>query len=755
MFNWITPAGVNLVLYKDGDAVKCFNQSTSAITTLLSGLNGAVQIAFADLDVWVYFCGYDATGTGTFQARIYDGVNVDKAFRGPITLTTATAVDGGAGFCTAGTHYLGFVYQNRTGYSGVPTTATNYPITATLSVSFAVTATTNASPDVLSVPGHTFVNGETVTGTGATGDTAINGVFLVASVIAGTSLELTDLQGNPIAGNGVYTGGGRLTAPDLITAAGNTLVTGNTMSITGATGDTAINGAATAVVVTPNSTFTLLNSDGNPVNSNGAYTGGGVLTVPLQVTLTQDNRRITVSVTIPAQPDGGTDANGGVQATLFLIATPANNASNWSFIPNYAPTGQVGEQPVPFNTPVTLTFVMNIPDFTILADYVGADGLGDANPNFLFLSQDSSGNGPFSPNFVSVYGLRMVYGVGTIAYASEQDNPQQLAADLNQIILPSQRQIGMAFQLPNSSSLYLTGDRWTAYVTDNNDEPSTWAPPINVSNALGAPFPHCVCYATGSNNAWIATQPGVYSFDGTYADLPLTYLISDLWKGVNWTAADLFEMADDVANLKLYVTVAFNPTFPTLPSQILVFDYQNGKKFDGCDISYDIFTAAPTLGSIAVVRELNGTSNAWIGPSSAGQVVRYNTSYNVGVYTDQGVAISSFWISGLFLGTNEMTSQMIRVGSADIWIRGAGECGIAWRGPDNQVTVTSALLSLQGVAVDLSATPGIMYQTKLDFTHIENFTFSVGTGGGPDSNPGDYFSLSGFRPYYKPDLYNR
>lgn len=746
MFNWITPAEDNLVLYKGGDAIQRYRFADNTITTLLSGLNGAVQPSFADLDVWTYFTAYDSMGNGTIQARIYDGTNVDKAFRGPVTLTNSTAIDAGGGFCSAGTHYYGFVYQNRTGYSGVPTTSIAYPITATATTSFAVVSTTNANPDVVTATGHTFVNGQIVIGAGATGDTAINGTFLAANVATNT-LQLTTLDGTVVAGNGSYTGGGTLSSADIVTAAGNNMVTGNTATIAGAVGDTAINGSWTVTVVTPGSTFTLTDANGNPVLSSGAYTGGGVLTVPLQITLAND-ARIDISVTLPALSDGGPDANGGVQSTLFLIMTPADNPAAWFFIPDVPLVAQVGERPVPFNTPTTLTFSANVSDEDIQANY------DSALPNFLFLSQNAAGNGPFFvngvevfPSFVSVYGHRMVYGVGTIAYASDLNNPQQISADLNQIIMPNQRRIAYAFQLPNSTDLYLTGDRWTARVTDNNDSPSTWAQPISISKTLGAPLPNCVCYATGSNNAWIVTEAGIYYFDGTYADRPLTYLINDLWKGVNWDAADLIEITDDVADLKLYVSIPFGGN-QTTPNQIFVFDYQNGKEYAQVDITIDFFTAKPTIGSVATVKDglLQGRSNVWVGPSSAGNVVRYDTSTR----NDEGVAINSFWISNLFLGTNEMTSQMLRVGAADIWVRGGGALGIDWRGPDNVQIVPSDLLTDQGVPSTLSATPGLMYQTKLDFTHIENFTF------GPGTNAVDaWFSLSGVRAYWRDDLYNR
>ncbi len=143
---------------------------------------------------------------------------------------------------------------------------------------------------------------------------------------------------------------------------------------------------------------------------------------------------------------------------------------------------------------------------------------------------------------------------------------------------------------------------------------------------------------------------------------------------------------------------------------------------------------------------LQGRSNVWVGPSGAGNVVRYDTSTR----NDEGVAINTFWVSGLALGSGEMQSQMIRVGFGNIWVRGNGTPNIVWKGPDNVQTVTSTLQTTAGVIAPLSPTPGLMYQTKLDFPRIENFTVAFGT-----NEVDGWFSLSGIRPYYKKDLFNR
>jgi hypothetical protein len=74
-------------------------------------------------------------------------------------------------------------------------------------VPLAITATTDASPDVVTVPTHGYVNGDTVLIFGSLGDTAINGIGIVENVTANT-FTLTTLGGTPINGNGAYSGGG-------------------------------------------------------------------------------------------------------------------------------------------------------------------------------------------------------------------------------------------------------------------------------------------------------------------------------------------------------------------------------------------------------------------------------------------------------------------------------------------------------------------------------------------------------------------
>ena len=461
IFNWIDPFGVNHVVYRDGSVIRNYVQG-GATSSILSSIGDTYRPSQADLDVWLYACGYDTTGAGTFQARIFDGANTDKAFAPPVVLLAATAVDGGAGQCTQGTHLIGVVYQNRTGYSGVPSTA--------------------------------------------------------------------------------------------------------------------------------------------------------VMSTPISVTLNGGLRKINVTVSIPALMDGGTNPTGA-QATMFLIVTPANNPNNWFFLPG--PVGDstsVEQQPVPFNAPATLSFVFDLSDFDLEAS---ADS---ALPQFLLLGQAADGTGPFNPNFVVAYGQRMCYGVGTAIYISDINNPQQVSVANNQLVMPNQRYIAMAFPLPGGTDLFLTGDRWTARVTDNSDVPATWSQPVKISDAQGAPFHNCVCFKTAGGYAWVVTEGGPYMMNGTYAAKPITYLSANSWARVNWKAAYAIEIADDVANLKLYIAVPLDGA--TMCTHVFVFDYQNGTNFDEVEFSIDFYNQQffANIGSIGVVKEAaTDQTNLWIGPVGGNQ----------------------------------------------------------------------------------------------------------------------------------------
>lgn len=664
IWNWLTPSGDNLVLYQEQDSIQRYRQSDGDRLDIMNFLTTSYCPSFADLDVWTYLSTFDTASDGVIEARVYDGQNLDYCFRGPLAFTDATAVDAGVGQCTAGTHYLGFIYQNRTGYAGIPTTVASYEITAT----------SNTNPDVITAPDQNFQNGD------------------------------------PIL-------------------------------ISGSTGDTLINSAGTALTSAPGGPFSIANPGGFPIPGNGVYTGGGVVRGPMSVTLATGNRQINITITFVNPDDGGTDADGAVQAQLFPIMTRADNPAKWYYVPG-------AEQDVPVSPgSSTLTFVLNLSDEDMAA------GVADsADDQFNLFARENVNTGvsppPLLPSFVVAYGQRMCYGVGTALYASDAGNPQAIALDQNAVPWPSKRKIGFAFPLPNDSSLYITGDRWTSRVTDNSDIPSTWSEPVSVSPALGAPYPSCVCYRTKGNYAWVVTEAGPFIFDGQYGEKPLTYMVSDQWKRVNWNAAYAIAIADDVVNLKCYIAAPLDGA--TTPTHQFVIDYTNGLEFDKVDISLDMIKGGTGYASVGVVKEIaTGITGPWFGPAAAGNIVRFDDS----THNDEGVAIDNWWESGLVRGQQDFQSKMIRIGAQDIWARGFTAVGnylITIYGPDKVQSITPPLLSKQGVTVGLSPNPGIIYASKGYMNRIENYTIKFRTNA-----VSEWQEISGFTGYAKSSEYNR
>jgi hypothetical protein len=145
---------------------------------------------------------------------------------------------------------------------------------------------TNASPIVITVSGTpNLVNGQTVSITGVTGNTAANGTWVIGAVTPNAGPPATTtftLTGS--TGNATYTGGGNwgvtlaysgkitnatAATPIQITSNNHGLTTGQTVTVFGVQGNTAANNPGlppwTITVVDPNN-FTLNGSKGN-----GAY----------------------------------------------------------------------------------------------------------------------------------------------------------------------------------------------------------------------------------------------------------------------------------------------------------------------------------------------------------------------------------------------------------------------------------------------------------------------------------------------------
>lgn len=461
----------------------------------------------------------------------------------------------------------------------------------------------------------------------------------------------------------------------------------------------------------------------SPVNGSAIFS-------PTSVTLNAGLRTIRMSVTL------NTPSDAGLGSAVFPIMTRADNPNKWFFVPPAFYT------PEPWQFPISTNGWSQNVDISI-SDEDLATSATPADDQFNLLVAGAS-SGPFNPNFVASYGRRMMYGAGTQVYGSEIDNPQAITADFSQISLPSQRQVAFGFQL--GQDFFLTGDKWTGRTRDNSDSPATWEQASLISDSLGAPFPGCVTnFGDGLIKKWIATEAGLYLFNGAFPSHPVTFFWSTDWARINWTAAYAIEMADDPTSLRTYVGVPLDGA--TECTHMFCIDYTNGETFDTCDVSLDNYPA--NVSSLAMVKEYStARSNLWIGPSAAGNVVHLDTS----VHDDVGTAIHSIWETGYIRQPGEMQSQTIRVGAMNLWMRGGGTAPtLTWYGLDRTQSVTPVLLSQGNTQVTtLTNAPGLIYLAKGDLSPVENYTLRI------DSNTtGAWWELSGIVGFARPSLYNR
>lgn len=462
-------------------------------------------------------------------------------------------------------------------------------------------------------------------------------------------------------------------------------------------------------------------------------TGTGYLTPPLIQTAPSFGTasRIQASISIPT----GYGIYGS--GTVYLLKTRVDNPNAWYWVPNDPGSGTIGSVPYVNSGggPQTFTFIVNISDADMAASLDSADDQWFGFQQFRYPTL----RGPFSPQFVTLYGKRMCYGVGNTLYASDINDPQQVTADRHVVQSPKELQLGFAFSLAGSADLFLTGTRWIARVTDNGDVPATWAPPIVISDTIGAPFPGCVCHRTAGSFAWIVADSGVYVFDGSMGEKPVTFLVSDQWARVNWNAAYCIETEDNVVERVLYVTVPLDGA--TEVTAVFCIDYSNGLRFDAVDISLDVYAGDGSY-SVAVGSDELGISRVWFG-SDSGNLLQQSPTATM----DPHSVISSTWESGFVRNPGDFASRMVRVGGMDVWARGDSSFLIRVYGPEKLRVVYPLLVSQAGVPAALSPAPGLMYHTKFDFSKIENYNVRF------DSQ--SWFELSGFTVYSRPDLFNR
>lgn len=422
----------------------------------------------------------------------------------------------------------------------------------------------------------------------------------------------------------------------------------------------------------------------------------GVFT-PVTATVAAGGRTLTLTVN-GTMPD---DA-----AYLHPIMTRIDNPDRWYFVPDAAVA-------VPGGAVWTANMTIDISDEDL------ANSATVVDEQFDYLTQDSGGSGPFNPFAVFEIGQRLCYLTPQKAYISDPQDYQALTEVEHTIQLPGQRQFIAGFAIRDN--VYFVGPSWTYGTSDNGDRPRLWVQPELVSGGIGTLGNQCVAWKTGGDYAWIANYSGLYFFDGQYDERPVSYMVEDSWRRINWGAAYAVQVVDDFVQQRVIVAAPLDGA--TEPTHMLVFDYSRGFKWDQVDFSLDNLPS--NFSAIGLVKNrTTGRPEMYVGPSAAGHMLRQQ----VDLRTDDSEAIDSLYETGLMLREGEKWKFM-KMGWLELIAVGEGDLAVTVYGLDR---VYDAPLG----TILLTEEPGNHPLIPLDFND-ENFSVRV-----ESSTLGGWFDLS-------------
>lgn len=343
------------------------------------------------------------------------------------------------------------------------------------------------------------------------------------------------------------------------------------------------------------------------------------------------NLRVTIA-------PGSTWPSTFVSAALLM--TTVQNKARYFFVPGCTAsvTGGGGG---------TVTFPdIDLSD-VILGSSASTEAITASKNYFALYSQDSSGNGPFSPFLVLGYSDRAVYLTllpdGTSAiFVSNKNAPQWVTLASHLIQLEEKRQISSMCVL--KGSLYLFGPGWTYGVSDNSSLPATWVPPQQVDGRIGTPSVFGVSANSSGGYAFVADTAGLYLLEnGAYATMPVSHLNESEWARINWAAAQGSVQVLDFPSRKT-VMVKAPLDGASSATHILSWNYSQGKAWDKVNFSLADSAAMADIGAIATV--LNPTAKVfemYASRVTAGKVYRSKSTAagDTSLYNDDSSGITS------------------------------------------------------------------------------------------------------------------
>ncbi len=447
-------------------------------------------------------------------------------------------------------------------------------------------------------------------------------------------------------------------------------------------------------------------------------TSGGTFDITSTVTAT-GGKTITFAITTTWPTES---------AVLYPIMTTSDNLDRYFIVPglSYATPG---------GTSWAISATIDISD----ADLASTGT--DVTDNLQLLTQDVSGNGPFSPFHVGEFGLRTTYlteitGISQ-AYVSDASAAQKITADRNVVYLPGFRQMKGQFSL--GKVWYVLGPHWTYAFEDSSEFPVNWAEPRSVDGSIGVPAPRCVTVNASQGFAWVAHQTGLWLFSGgAYQTRPISYYYEPDWKRIKWSAAATIQVIDNKDKQQVYVLAPLDSA--TQPSHILMFDYSNGTDPDKVKPStWNIVGYAPGCGCI-VENPTTKLLELWLGNSAAGAVGRQMNSADTSQYADFTTgAIDWQFETALMPGLNLDLGRVYHHYATQTRVQGVGTFSGTAYGIDRTKSVAWP------TGITLSALPGQVYTKRYPRLRSESVSYRF-TMNAANS----YCILSMVDHYYKP-----
>jgi hypothetical protein len=284
-------------------------------------------------------------------------------------------------------------------------------------------------------------------------------------------------------------------------------------------------------------------------------------------------------------------------------------------------------------------------------------------------------------------------------FVSDIGDYQSISADRNLVQLPGQRNIITAISL--QGVLYIFGPQWTYETIDNNGDPVTWITPKLTDGRRGTLATRGVEVSPSGTYAWVASQEGLYRFQGYYQDKPVSYYQSTDWNRINWGVPYAVHVKDDPTVKKVYVMACLDGS--VTPNFLLTWDYSMGTTPELMALGYSIdFLQAYPMGAMEVVKNslpgaISTSSNRkelWLGSSASGSgLLRRNTSGDTNPKLDNTYPIFPTFETALLPRVGE-PGEVLQHHGAHIRVKGTGLLSVKINSLDHSTTQTLDVVDL-------------------------------------------------------------